>query len=282
MEHPQEQLADTNLAIPYQGGWTLLPLLAAAGGAWAFNQELWADNLTTLGVMLALIAGSWQPLWRALTRTDWASPLARWTDWSAEAPMLHWPYVQPGTPGDHLRHRLSLAKAWWRDVGRLPLAHAIQRAVGTLLVGILLSLALGRMSLLLTLIVLALAELATLWHEGRGAVGALWTGITMVAIPWFLGASLDAPGSIVLPAISSVALALMIGLYIQPNGWALVGPLIGAALLLWRGNASAVGWLLLLAIPGLMVLTARPSRKVYRRAVGTFVLAMVVLMAWAL
>ena len=263
------------------GGWVLLPLLAGAGGAWAFDRGLWTEDLATLGVILALIVGGWQPLWRALTRTDWATPLSRWPGWPTSDPLPRWPYMQPGTPGDRLQHRLALAKAWWRGVGQAALAQPLRRTISALLVSLLLSLALERISLLLTLVLLTLAELAALWHEGRGDVGPLWTSIGLVAAPWFLGAFLGT-SDIVTPALSSLVLALMIGLYAHPNGWALTGPVVGAAYLMWQGHATAVGWLLFLALPGLMALTSRPSREAYRRAIGPWVLGMVALMAWVL
>ncbi|MCJ7550075.1 MAG: hypothetical protein MUQ30_10375 [Anaerolineae bacterium] len=281
MEYEIERQTRMDIVVSLDGGWILLPLLAAAGGAWAFNRGLWSEDPATLGVLLALILGGWQPLWRALTRTGWATPLSRWPGWPTSDPLPRWPYVQPGTPGDRLLHRLALTKAWWRGVGQVSLAQPLRRAISALLVSLLLSLALGRISLLLTLVLLTLAELAALWHEGRGKVGPLWTGIALIAAPWFLGASLGT-ADIVTPALSSLVLALMIGLYAHPSGWALTGPVVGAAYLLWQGHESAVGWLLLLALPGLMALTSQPSREAYRRAIGPWVLCMVALMAWVL
>ena len=281
MEHEIDRQTRMDIAVSLGGGWVLLPLLAAAGGAWAFNRELWTDDPATLGVILALVVGGWQPVWRALTRTDWATPLSRWPGWRTSDPLPRWPYVQGGTPGDRLQHKLASAKAWWRSVAQVSLAQPLRRAISALLVSFLLSLTLGRISLLLTLVLLTLAELATLWHEGRGDVGPLWTGIALIATPWFLGASLGT-SDIITPALSSLVLALMIGLYAQPNGWALTGPIVGAAYLMWQGHASAVGWLLLLALPGLMALTSQPSCAAYRRAIGPWVLSMVAFMAWVL
>ena len=282
MEQSHDRSSADRLAVPLDGGWTLIPLISAAGGAWALNPGLWSDTPTALVVMLALVAGSWLPLWRSLTRTDWAAAFSVWATWSTPAPARRWPYVQPGTPGDHLRRRLALARSWWQGLGRDCLAYSLRRASGAIVVGLLLSLALGRQSILLSLVVLTLAQLAALWHEGRGRVGALWTSVALVGIPWFLGASLDATDGAVMPVLSGLALALVIGLHAQPNGWAVVGPVLGAAFLLWQGYPEAVGWLLLLAIPGLMMLTTRPNREAYRRTIGPWVLAMVALMAWTL
>lgn len=281
MEYQIERQTHMEIALSLDGGWGLVPLLAAAGGAWAFNRGLWTEEPTVLGVMLALIMGGWLPIWRALTRTDWATPLSRWPGWSTSTPLPRWPYMQPGTPGDLLHGKLALAKNWWRRIGRATLVQPLQRTTGALLVSFLLSLALGRMSLLLTLVLLSLAELATLWHEGRGDIGPMWTGIAVVALPWFLGASVSAV-DLLRPALSSLVLALMVGLYAHPNGWALAGPIVGAAYLILQGHAAAVGWLLLLALPGLMALTSRPNREDYRRAIGPWVLGMIAVMAWVL
>jgi hypothetical protein len=281
MEREIEHQTHMEISHSLDGGWALMPLLAAAGGAWALNRSVWTESPTTLVVILALIAGGWQPLWRALTLTDWGTPFGKWSGWSTSDPLSRWPYVQPDTPGDHLKQRLALAKAWWRSVGASSLSPPLRRTIRALVVSLLLSLALGRLSGLLTLVLLTLAELAALWHEGRGNVGPMWTGIALAALPWFLGASLGTSDGIA-PALSGLVVALMIGLYAHPNGWAATGPVVGAAYLIWQGHPSAVGWLLLLSLPGLMALTSRPGREAYHRAIGPGALGMVALMAWVL
>ncbi|MBN1248107.1 MAG: hypothetical protein JXC32_10650 [Anaerolineae bacterium] len=281
METSIEQRTNIDLGLTLEGGWVLLPLLSALGGAWAYNPGLWTEEPARLAIALGLIVGGWQSLWRALTRTDWAAPLGQWPGWSKAAPLPAWPYVQPGTPGEALHRRLSYAKAWWQEAGRASLAHPLKRAISAIAVTLLLSAALGRETVILSMAYLAWTELAVLWHEGRGEVGPIWGATALIAGPWFLGATLN-DGNLAPAALSSVALALMIGLYAHTNGWAVVGPLAGAAFLLWRGHADAVGWLLLLFLPGLITLTVQPDRDAYRRTIGPWVIGIVALLAWVL
>lgn len=276
-----EQRTDRAWGLSLEGGWVLMPLLSTLGGAWAYNQGLLAESPARLAIALGLILGGWQSLWRALTRTSWAEPLSRWPGWPTSAPLPQWPYVQPGSPGAELHRRLSHAKAWWQTVGRDPLTEPLKRAVTGLAVSLLLGAALGGQTILLSLAFIALAELAVLWHEGRGEVGPLWTGIAMIGWPWFLGATLNG-ADVLSSALSSLTLALMLGLYGHAGGWAVVGPLVGAAFMLWQGHAAAVGWLLLLTLPGLMALTADPDAAAYRRTIGPWALAIVALFAWVL
>ncbi len=84
------------------------------------------------------------------------------------------------------------------------------------------------------------------------------------------------------PLISGLALALTIGLFAHRSWRALLGPALGAAYLILRGREMAAGWLLLLALPGFIVLTGRPSAESHRQAVGPWVIGMVALVAWVL
>lgn len=281
METSIERRSDLDLGLTLEGGWVLLPLLSALGGAWAYNRGLWTEEPARLAIALGLIVGGWQSLWRALTRTDWADPLGQWPGWSTTAPLPSWPYVQPDTPGAALHRRLSHAKAWWQEVGRMALAGPLKRAVSAVAVSLLLSSALGWETVVLSVAYLAFAELAVLWHEGRGEVGPIWGATALIAAPWFLGATLN-DGNLVPAALSGLGLALMVGFFAYANGWAVVGPLVGAAFLLWRGHAAAVGWLLLLFLPGLLTLTVQPDRGTYRRAIGPWVIGIVALLAWVL
>ncbi len=258
-----------------------LPFFAALGGAWAFSRPQFAEVSVNLAVALALVVGGWQQFWRALTHTDWAAPLQQWRGWTKAASLPAWPYIQPGTPGAALHHRLSQMRAWWQDVGKATLSAPLQRAVLAILISLLLGVAVGRLALLLSLCFVTLTELAVLWHEGDGEVGTLWTGITLVGLPWILGGTLTG-ADLWQPAISGLALALTVGLFAKRSWWALAGPIVGATFLIWQGRASAAGWLLLLALPGLIVLSQRPSKEGYRRSIGPWVVAMVALVAWVL
>lgn len=265
---------------PLKGGWVALPLLTTLGGIWASTPPLLTEAPATVAMALALVLGGWQPLWHTLTSADWATPLRAWWGWTQADPIPSWPYQQPGTPGAVLHRRLAQARAWWRGMGRKSLAWPIWHTVLALAVTLLLGAALGRRSLLLSLCFAALTELTVLWHEGEGRAGPLWTGLSLVGLPWLLGGLLV--GQEIQTVISGLALALTIGLYAQPSWWALSGPALGAAFLVSQDHPMAAGWLLLLALPGLIVLAHRPDQETYRRAIGPWVLAMVVLVAWVL
>ncbi|MGC9469093.1 MAG: hypothetical protein ACP5HS_10915, partial [Anaerolineae bacterium] len=100
------------------GGWLFVPLVSALGGALAYGDGMPADALTSLAAALALVVGGWQPFWQALTTTDWTTPLKAWRGWRKALPFSRWPYLQPGTPGATLHHRIAQARAWWVEVGR--------------------------------------------------------------------------------------------------------------------------------------------------------------------
>jgi len=267
--------------IPLEGGWIALPLIAALGGAWAYSKPAFTEAPAEIAMVLALVVGGWQVAWHALARTDWATPLRLWKGWEKAAPVPALPYQQPDAPGEILRQRLSLARGWWREAGQAALRTPLQRAALALLVSVLLGVALGRFALLLTLCFLALTELATLWNEGKGNAGGIWAGIALAGLPWFLGATLT-EGDVVLPALTALTVALLIGLYAQRSWLAVTGPVLAATLLIVLGLSMAAGWLLLLALPGFIVLSSRPTPSGYRAAIGPWMLGMVALMAWVL
>jgi hypothetical protein len=280
MDKPVDTSHEGISGLGLEDGWVLLPLAAAVGGAWAFAQP-WGDaDVSSLLIMAALMLGGWHSFWRSVTRTDWATPLSRWRDWDAEAPLRRWPYLQPGTPGAALHRQLRRARAWWRSVGREALILPLRRALLAGVLSLLLSAVLGRLALLLTFGFIAVTELATLWHEGRGCVGAGWRGLALGALPWLLGASLGDQG-IEAAASSSFALLLLIGFY-DSTGWqAVFGPLAAAGFLVLQGRAIAPGWILLLAVPGGIVLARGADAERYHQVVGPWLLAMIGVMAWA-
>jgi hypothetical protein len=176
---------------------------------------------------------------------------------------------------------LGQARAWWRQVGRQALALPLRRALLGLVVSLLLGMAISRVTLLLSVVFLTLAELAALWGEGSGRVGALWQGAALVGLPWLLGAAMQ-DGIEGQAVLSAAALTLSVGLYARPAWSAVLGPIVGAAFLTSQGHAMAAGWLVLLMIPGLMVLVHEPDAANYRRAIGPWVLAIIALTAWVL
>jgi len=277
--------ARTLPAWPTLYGWGFLPVAAVLGGAWAFAAPLKGDVWLAVLTRLGAGAGGWLPFWRAVTRTPWAETFASWRTWKREASLPLWPYLQPGTPGAALHRTLRQALAWWGEVGRAALAAPLCMAALAAGVSVLAALVLGRDALLLTLALLAWTEIAVLWHEGRGDVGAAWAAGALVGLPWLLGASLGASAgntATLQPALSALALTLLMAFYAYPGPSAVLGLLLGAGFLVWQGQFLATGGVLLLALPGLMLLLQRPSTATYRRAITPWLLAIILLVAWAL
>lgn len=273
-------------AWPTLYGWGFLPVAAVLGGAWTFAAPLEGDIWLTVLTALVLALAGWLPFWRIVTRTSWAHTFALWRTWKREAALPFWPYLQPGTPGAALHRTLRQARAWWSEVGRAALAAPLCMAALALVVNLLAALVLGRDALLLTLAMIAWTEIAVLWHEGRGDVGAAWAAGALVGLPWLLGASLGVssagPAGMLQPALSALALILLMAFYAHPAPTAVLGPLLGAGFLVWQRQFLAAGGVLLLALPGLLLLLQRPSMATYRRALTPWLLAIIFLMAWVL
>ena len=267
------------LARPGGWAWTFLPLASLLGAAWAFGAPL--ETLPTTALALALALGGWMPLWRAITTTDWKTPLSRWRAWQARAQLPRWPYLQPGTPGAALHRALEHARAWWRDVGASALAGPLRTVLSAAALSVLLGAVLGQTALLLSALLLTCAELAALWHEGEGGVGTGWDAVGRVGIPWLLGASLAAPPSLV-AWLSALAVTLLVGFQAAGRAWSVVGPLVAAAFLLWQQYPVAVGAVLLLSLPGWLLLLDGVTPERYRRAVAPWLLATLLLIAGVL
>lgn len=263
----------------WENGWLLLPLAATLGGAWAFGLEL-EDNIQ-IGAALALVLGGWMPLWRAITRTNWAGPLSRWQRWDKVLPVPVLPYLQPGTPGAALHRSLSYARSWWEEEGRENLALPLKSAIIATCISLLLGLSLGRIALLLTLCLLSWAELATLWCEGKGQVGSIWSAVGMVGIPWTLGATLFSE-DIALAMFSAIIVTLMVGFYASASWLTFLGPVLMCVYLIGQSYTFTAGIVLLLAIPGLSLVLRRTETVAYRQAIAPWVLLMVLVVAGVL
>ena len=280
-----ENVMDTQRSTPRiaarAGRWTwrFLPVAAFLGATWAFSEPL--DALPTTTLALALVLGGWMPLWRAITTTDWKTPLQQWRTWEEREPLPIWPYLQPGTPGAALHRALEHARAWWRAVGAPTLSDPLRTALSALVLSVLLSAVLGQTALLLSALLLTCAELAALWHEGKGRVGTGWDAVGWIGVPWLLGASLGGSISLV-GGLSALAVTLLVGFQATPRAWAAVGPLLASTFLLWQGQPVAVGGVLLLAFPGWLLLLDSITPVRYHRAVAPWLLLMLLLIAGAL
>jgi hypothetical protein len=242
--------------------WILLPLLAAFGGAWVYRGTTNNFPSTELLTVMALILGGWIPLWYAVINTNWAHPLERWQHWSEAEILPLWPYLQPGTAGSVLHHRLSQARVWWKKAGRPALSKPMQQAF-------------------LTLMTFACTQLAVLWSGGKHETGTGWLALTQAGLPWLLGSSLD-QGIQANAVISGLVLTILVGVYTLSSPFALVGPVVAAIYLILQEHTVTAGWLLLLALPGFINLGKRPSPAEYRKASLPWVLCMVGLMVLVL
>jgi hypothetical protein len=274
-------------------GRSLLPLVAVLGGAWAFFEPAAeAGGWLPLAAATALVLGGWMPFWHTLTRTVWIAPLRRWRRWTRVTPLPPWPYLQPGTPGAALHRALGQAHAWWKAVGRPALAAPLRTALLSLGVSVLIAVVLGRAALALTLFLVAWAEIAALWHDGRGEAGAGWDAVGQVGLPWLLGATLNRAalyaspaaetGPPLTPALSSLVLVALVGGFGRPSLLSALGPVLATAFLVGQGHPLAAGGLMLLALPGLVLAVQQPAPDVYRRAMTPWLAAMLILMAGVL
>lgn len=230
-----------------------IPLWAAAcggiaAGVWPLSSQ---DGLRLLMTFL-LVGMGWARFWHALAATDWATLLEGWRTWSAGESRLALPYARPGSPAHRLARWLGQLTSWGRTVF-LPAAGPALRTAGvSLAAALILSAALGENSLLLTLGVFALAQMALLQSGGTGRVGIGWHALMGVGIPWLAGHLALSPLS-----LSSAVLAGAFSLVAY--GWTCTsapsGPLawvsgyVGAvALFLLTGRPLVVPYLVLVML----------------------------------
>ncbi len=213
---------------------------------------------------LALVLAGWFPLWEALTMTDWADAFAHWQHWTEEAKLPRLPYLREGSPGASLWHAVAAAYRWWPEEGRAMVGAPLRQFLLAFAVSLTLSAAMGDEVLLLTLLFVALAELAALWYDGRGVVGALWLSLGEAAMPWLLGATLGGAASSQ-ALLSALAVAALGAAFLTPSLAAIVGVLLGAGWLLWEEHAIAAALLLLSAYPPLRFAAVPLPKAEHRR-----------------
>jgi hypothetical protein len=250
-----------------------LPLWATVCGAVAADIPLALPHLVRWLLALFLVELGWGELWLALTATDWATPLGRWQRWEEEAPRPPnrppLPYARPGSPADRLARWLAQLTSWGRTVF-LPL---VGPALGSALAGLLLSLALsamlGRDFLLLTLGVLASAQLVALASGGRGEVGPGVGLAFRVGLGWLAGHIALAPLALPSAVLAGVLSLAASGAQDAPGThrralW--VGGYLGAMLLLVvLHRPLAVPFVAFLALPPLLTDTVEGAPSWLRR-----------------
>lgn len=259
-----------------------LPLWATVCGAVAAAAPLTLTGIARLLLALFLVELGWGELWLAVVATDWTTPLSRWQRWEyepfhpstgsaatggANEPAL--PYARPGSPADRLGRWLAQLTSWGRMVF-LPLAGP---ALGSALVGLLLSLAispvLGRDFLLLTLGILASAQLVALANQGRGGAGPGIGTAFRVGLGWLAGHLVFAPLALPSAALAGALSLAASGAEDSPGTlrralW--VGGYMAALLLLIALHRPlAVPFVAFLALPPLLTDTTRGTPGWLRR-----------------
>ncbi|MCX7856080.1 MAG: hypothetical protein N2556_08975 [Anaerolineae bacterium] len=276
-----------------------LPLWATVCGAVAAA----ADPPTLTGIArlvlaLFLVELGWGELWLALTATDWATPLGRWRQWKYERPrspttdpatsrrnFLAFPYARPGSPADRLARWLAQLTSW----GRMIFLPLVGPALGSALIGLLLSLALsavlGRDFLLLTLGILASAQLVATVSGGRGGAGPGAGLASRVGLGWLAGHLIFAPLSLPSAALAGTLSLAASGAEDSPEPlrralW--VGGYLGAMLLLVvLHRPLAVPFVAFLALPPLLT-DAAGGASGWLRRYGLWLAAAMLLAASAL
>lgn len=255
-------------------------------------------GIARLTLALFLVELGWGELWLAVVATDWTTPLGRWQQWKYEPfppftsgaatgrenePAL--PYARPGSPADRLGRWLAQLTSWGRIVF-LPLAGP---ALGSALVGLLLSLALstllGRDFLLLTLGILASAQLVALASGGRGGTGPGAGLAFRVGMGWLAGHLVFAPLALPSAALAGALSLAASGTEDSPRTlrralW--VGGYLAALLLLIALHRPlAVPFVAFLALPPLLTDTTEGAPGWLRRY-GFWLAAAMLLSALAL
>lgn len=276
-----------------------LPLWATICGAVAaVATPPTSAGIARLILALFLVELGWGELWLAVVTTDWTTPLDRWQRWEHEpsrpsagdatvarenGPTL--PYARLGSPADRLGRWLAQLTSWGRMVF-FPLAGP---ALGSALVGLLLSLALsavlGRDFLLLTLGILASAQLVALASGGRGRAGPGAGLAFRVGVGWLAGHLVFAPLTLPSAALAGALSLAASGAEDSPRTlrralW--VGGYLAALLLLITLHRPlAVPFVAFLALPPLLTDTTGGAPGWLRRY-GLWLAAAMLLSALAL
>jgi len=273
-----------------------LPLWAVVCGAVAAAADPPTPaGLARLLLALFLVELGWGELWLAVVATDWATPLGRWQQWPYDPatsdaatggenrPTL--PYARPGSPADRLARWLAQLTSW----GRMVLLPLVGPALGSALVGLLLSLALsavlGRDFVVLTLGILAAGQLIALARGGFGGAGPGVGTAFRAGFGWLAGHLVFAPLTLPSAALAGALSLAASGAEDSPGIlrralW--TGGYLGAMLLLVTLHRPlAVPFMALLALPPLLAETAN-SASGWLRRYGLWLAAAMLLSASAL
>lgn len=247
----------------HPAGWAL-PLWASfCGSIAARTWPLSPQEVLRLLLALLLMGIGWGRFWRALARTDWATPLKRWRAWSVAERQFVLPYARPGSPADSLARWLGQLTLWGRLVFLPAAGHALKEALVGAGTALILAAALGEGMVVLTLGGIALAQIALLQSGGKGNVGPGWHAWMGVGFPWLAGhlalAPLSLPSFVLAGAFSCAAYGWSRAAeHSGPLAWS--GGYIGAAaLFLITGRPLVIPYLVLLMVLPLIASSGNPG-----------------------
>lgn len=272
-----------------QEGLWLGPTIAALAGITAGSAWRWeGDTLLRAGLLLLLVDLGWGSVWWAVAGTDWASLRKRWSAWSAGK---DWrtrsglPYTLSNSPAGRLAR-------WWRDLrswSRAELWPMRGNQLGAVFIGLLLALALslvlGSETLMLTLAVLAISQLAMFLGRADGEASPLAQALVGIGAPWAAGGILfgSLTGGILGAAAGSViACAGLVRIGREKGGgvWMAIGHVGVVITLATRGELLAAGMVGALYFSQLAVIpwlrAGQRGEMVLGLAQGPFLLMMMV------
>lgn len=289
----ETHLSESNTAEPI-GPLLHLGAIRAArstwlGPGWAALCGLVASGAFSFGGPHALLAAfvfiladwAWPAIWTTGVRTDWRAPAAHWRDAAPLDPgdAIRLPYFQPGSPGSRLLDGLSWARSWWR-AALAPIAGvSVTSGIAALIVGLVLSAAIGWRALALTAGVLALTGLGVLRALRAGIDSDGLRSTVYGTLAWWLGHAAFAPLT-----IESAGFAVLFGLTYwawmdsgdrAPSPIGLAAPQGIAALALFAGHAVGAAFAVLLcAVAQAALRSFLVDQEFARRAQGWLMLAM--------
>lgn len=188
-------------------------------------------------LMALVLAGAWQVLWSAMARTNWQPAHAAWRSWTQGASLRQLPYTQAGSDADKVNNDLGQFSTWvrewlWPRHGALLL---ITLAAG--MVTLALAMAMGAPALLLTAVVVIIAQASLVLKAGQGSPPVALEGLIAIGLPFALGMVALAPASWLLALASAVA------------GMGLLALLRGENAVLHAGSVLAIAAFVLLRAP---------------------------------
>jgi hypothetical protein len=162
--------------------WSVICGLIASGAI------VWRGQSLLFAVLMILLAdGIWATLWWTLVETEWSEVLARWQDIEIDQPTRSLPFTQSGSPADRLLRWLEKSRVWLRSIVWPQHGSAILTGLGSIGLGVIVSIIIGWQALALSLAAFALIQLALITRKIRAGSVSIIHGLLAVGLAWLLG-----------------------------------------------------------------------------------------------